>query len=275
VVQRESEARASLRPRRCVLVAASSSLRARRCVLVATSSSLRARRYILVAACSSLRARRCVLVATSSAVCQRGRGALQFRFHRAATSTTRARRQTRRAKNEAVVVDANILQAPREAQLSTLCQGCGFCCDGTLFTHVALEQAEARRLEGSPTQVAFRPRGGGAGAALVQHCGALEGCRCAVYAERPRGCRLFTCLLGRALLEGEVGLEEAQRQVEDTRARREALARLLPARPQLAPVLAEARRRAATTSGPLTLSRQAREALSSLERHLAFHFHRP
>jgi Fe-S-cluster containining protein len=172
-------------------------------------------------------------------------------------------------------VDANTLQAPREAQLSTLCQGCGFCCDGTLFTHVALEQAEARRLEGGPARLVLRTGGRGAGAALVQHCGALEGCRCAVYPLRPRGCRLFTCLLGRALLDGEVGLEEAQRQVEDTRARREALGRLLPARPPLTPVLAEARRRAAVTAGPLALSPAAREALAALERHLAFHFHRP
>lgn len=162
---------------------------------------------------------------------------------------------------------ANTPQAPREAQLSALCQGCGFCCDGTLFTHVALEEAEAAQLEGSPVQLVRRASGG---RSLTQPCGALEGCRCAVYAQRPRGCRGFTCLLGRALLEGELDLAQAQQQVEDTRALRAALAALLPGALPSGAALAQARRQAAAQQ----LSPAAKEAWQALERHLRFHYHR-
>ena len=58
----------------------------------------------------------------------------------------------------------------RAVPLEQLCLECGLCCDGTLFTHVALTDEEGKRL--------------GLNGVIRQPCPQLgEGCRCRVYAE--------------------------------------------------------------------------------------------
>jgi len=99
--------------------------------------------------------------------------------------------------------------------LSTLCQRCGLCCDGTLFTHVSLQRDEAAALRQKGVEVIQRANGA---PALAQRCAALDGCRCTVYAERPQGCRSYQCLLYAALAEGEVALDEALGIVDQARA---------------------------------------------------------
>ena len=94
------------------------------------------------------------------------------------------------------------------AMSEALCQRCGLCCDGTLFTRTPLEPGEAA----PPPLVA-------AGAHLPQPCAALSGLRCTVYADRPRSCRRYECLLYGALAQGEVTLDEALAVVAEARAR--------------------------------------------------------
>ena len=100
---------------------------------------------------------------------------------------------------------------------STLCLACGMCCDGTLFTRVAVEPGEVARLEAHGLTLAERPEGG---RALPQPCAALDGRCCTVYADRPAGCRRYRCNLLVALEEGEVGLADAEATVADAHARR-------------------------------------------------------
>jgi Fe-S-cluster containining protein len=110
--------------------------------------------------------------------------------------------------------------------LSTLCLACGRCCDGTLFSHVALAPGEAAAL--ARAGVPLATRGEGAAPVLPQRCGALEGRCCQAYAERPAGCRRYRCQLHVALGEGEVSLPEALEAVAEVDAAVDALARLLP-----------------------------------------------
>ncbi|MET0402617.1 MAG: YkgJ family cysteine cluster protein [Cystobacter sp.] len=100
--------------------------------------------------------------------------------------------------------------------LSTLCQHCGLCCDGTLFTHVPLQGSEASALRALGLPVREREEGG---AVLPQRCAALDGRRCTAYAARPEGCRRYHCQLFSALAEGEVSLPEALAVVDGAHAR--------------------------------------------------------
>jgi uncharacterized protein len=98
--------------------------------------------------------------------------------------------------------------------LEALCLECGLCCNGTLFTHVALTPEESARL----------------GLEVIrQPCSFLgAGCKCTVYASRPKGCARFVCMLGRALEDGEVKHDEAVALVRQAQVMRGSLDALLP-----------------------------------------------
>jgi hypothetical protein len=99
--------------------------------------------------------------------------------------------------------------------LSTLCQRCGLCCDGTLFTHVPLHPTEVEPLRALGLPVRKREDGT---PLLPQRCAALDGRRCTAYAARPEGCRRYHCNLFAALAEGEVSLPEALAVVDGAHA---------------------------------------------------------
>ena len=88
--------------------------------------------------------------------------------------------------------------------LEALCQSCGLCCDGSLFTRVPLgvsEKVPEEKLAVVTNDYGARH--------VPQRCAALSGSVCQVYAERPLACRRYECLLFGALREGEVSLPEA------------------------------------------------------------------
>jgi len=88
--------------------------------------------------------------------------------------------------------------------LEALCQSCGLCCDGSLFSRVPLGITE----KVPEAQLGVVTNGYGA-RHVPQRCAALAGTVCQVYAERPLACRRYECLLFAALREGEVSLTEA------------------------------------------------------------------
>lgn len=98
---------------------------------------------------------------------------------------------------------------------SELCRRCGLCCDGTLFTRTPLLPDEVERL----AALVPLPGDGARAPGLGQPCAALEGSRCTIYAERPSSCRRYECLLRGAVVEGEVGLDEALGVIDEARAR--------------------------------------------------------
>ena len=152
-------------------------------------------------------------------------------------------------------------------QASTLCTSCGMCCDGSLFSFVALSTEEARTLRIQGVDV----RDEGGFLKLPQRCGALEGCRCTIYEKRPYVCRRFDCLLVRSLTEKELPLDEALQIVSDARAKLNRLDGLLPKRKPSDP--SGAVLRAATLAQTGTpVSDSARRAFDEAQEHLRRHF---
>ncbi|MFP2931120.1 YkgJ family cysteine cluster protein, partial [Pyxidicoccus sp. 3LG] len=125
--------------------------------------------------------------------------------------------------------------------LSTLCLRCGMCCDGTLFTHVSLQPAEVAVAQQRGLPITARADGS---PALAQHCVALDGRTCTVYADRPASCRRYHCQLYAALAEKEVSLDEALAVVDEARALVDDVERELPPAAEGAPrsVMQRARR---------------------------------
>lgn len=154
-----------------------------------------------------------------------------------------------------------------QAALEALCQACGLCCDGALFTHVTLSGDEPARLAGQ-VEVKQRPDGT---VALAQPCRALAQRCCTVYAQRPRGCRNYVCSLFMALEGGEARPDEALGIVAHAH---HLIARLEAELPEVASpesTLPRARRSLRPPAGPVR-SAAAREALRDAENHLRFHF---
>ena len=105
-----------------------------------------------------------------------------------------------------------------------LCVRCGFCCDGTLFGHVPLTDAEAARLP-APLHVVER-QGKRTRLAFVQPCAAFDA-QCTIYTERPTTCRSYRCALLKDVEAGTASHEDARQVVSSLHARREAIARLV------------------------------------------------
>lgn len=145
--------------------------------------------------------------------------------------------------------------------LSTLCLACGMCCDGSLFTQVPLAADEALRLRARGLVVIAREDGS---PALRQRCAALVGRCCAVYEDRPGGCRRYVCMLHAALAADEVSLPEALELVAQAQTLLAAADRVLPAGP--AAVMQRARQ--ALREGDVA------EPVLAVRRHVARHFQR-
>lgn len=111
-----------------------------------------------------------------------------------------------------------------ESLKSQLCTACGMCCDGNLFSFVALSGAEAMALKAEGLAVVDHE----GRLKLAQRCGALQGGHCRVYEKRPFGCRRFDCLLARSLTEKELPLDDALAIVAEAKLRLGRLEGLLP-----------------------------------------------
>ncbi len=98
--------------------------------------------------------------------------------------------------------------------VSALCQSCALCCNGALFSHVPVDPEEVIALRVLGITSHTRPDGT---VAMEQPCAALEGTRCGIYAQRPKRCRAFNCLLATALQEGETTLNEALEIVREAK----------------------------------------------------------
>jgi hypothetical protein len=112
---------------------------------------------------------------------------------------------------------------------STLCVGCGLCCNGALFTAARAEPDEMPRLQSLGLEV--EPMRGG-GQQFRLPCRHHDEGRCGIYADRFLKCRTFRCALLKRLDEGELGLGEAQSIVIRAKAMLARVAELDPAAAQ-------------------------------------------
>lgn len=150
---------------------------------------------------------------------------------------------------------------------SQLCLECGFCCDGNLFAFVAISSDEAQTLRSRGLAV-IDDKGR---LKLAQRCGALEGCRCRVYEQRPMGCRKFDCLLARSLVEKDLPLSDALEIVAEAKARLARLEGLLPKATPSDPS-GPVRRAAALSQSGARVSDAARAAWDEAQDFLRRHF---
>ncbi|HZI04822.1 MAG TPA: YkgJ family cysteine cluster protein [Archangium sp.] len=154
--------------------------------------------------------------------------------------------------------------------LSDLCQRCGLCCDGTLFSHVPLQAGEVEPARRNGLDVGVIADGT---PVLRQGCTALCERRCTVYTERPEACRRYSCRLFTQVAAGTVSPEDALTVVAEAHALLSQLERGLPpdteARPS--PILERARFAGLSELGaPAPETQALRERL---EAHLDAHFH--
>jgi hypothetical protein len=100
--------------------------------------------------------------------------------------------------------------------LSSLCQQCGLCCDGALFTFLPLSAGEGERMRalGARTE-----QGRDGRLALLLPCAALRGTCCGAYEQRPERCREYVCELGKAVVRKERSPEAALAVVAEAKLR--------------------------------------------------------
>jgi uncharacterized protein len=101
------------------------------------------------------------------------------------------------------------------AVLSELCSHCGSCCDGTLFTHVALTEHDVARLAEHGGAATFENKN-----VLwlgCQHHSHSQG-GCGIYSDRPDLCRSFRCRTLADLADGAIPLSVALERVRSLRA---------------------------------------------------------
>jgi Fe-S-cluster containining protein len=109
---------------------------------------------------------------------------------------------------------------------NSLCLECGLCCNGVIFADVQLRPADdAPRLRA--LGLAFVRKSKAGVEKFKQPCTAFGGCKCNIYAERPKYCREFECLLLKSVKAGEVKINEACRVIRSTLQQAETVKSLL------------------------------------------------
>jgi Fe-S-cluster containining protein len=141
------------------------------------------------------------------------------------------------------------------------------CCDGNLFSFVALSGEEAQTLKTAGLEVLDV----GGKLRLPQRCGALDGCHCRVYAQRPFVCRRFDCLLARSLTDKELPIDEALGIVAEAKEKLARLEGLLP-RARKGEPSGAVRRAAMLHQSGQRVSDAARAAFDEAEEFLRRHF---
>jgi len=100
---------------------------------------------------------------------------------------------------------------------SDLCLSCGMCCNGTIFDHADLKEAEHETVVrlgiSSHSDIAKDS------STFPLPCSRLDGARCTCYGDgRPSVCGDFSCDLLLSLVDGSTRFVEARKIVERTRA---------------------------------------------------------
>lgn len=93
-----------------------------------------------------------------------------------------------------------------------LCHHCGLCCTGLLFRHVRLGSSDKSFMETYEVQAR---ESSSDGTVMRLPCSFRDGTSCRVYADRPRKCRSYSCILRRQVSNGSTGIAQARGIVDD------------------------------------------------------------
>lgn len=123
------------------------------------------------------------------------------------------------------------IEYSRASEASTLCQACGLCCTGHLFSWVRLKAVELTPLEKLGLNVIRSdPRQRG----FTQPCPMWNGV-CTIYESPhyPRGCDSYKCKLFREILDESVALPKALKVVKRAMGMIQEVETFLPASPHI------------------------------------------
>jgi Fe-S-cluster containining protein len=126
-------------------------------------------------------------------------------------ANTRQKRQ-RQPQEAGHPADA-CLMADNLPDESALCQTCGLCCQGQLYSWVFLRPEEVALAEAWPVEMAKRADG----ISFKQPCGCFQEMRCTVYAQRPQTCVKYYCQLLGHLRQNEISQATALERVATAR----------------------------------------------------------
>ena len=93
-----------------------------------------------------------------------------------------------------------------------LCIECGLCCNGVMFSIVALQPGESAKALGA---LGLRVKRG----TFTQPCAALDGLCCTIYEQRPVRCRLFECQQLQRIADGRLTEAQALEAIRDVQRR--------------------------------------------------------
>lgn len=94
---------------------------------------------------------------------------------------------------------------------STLCQSCGLCCNGSMFSYAQISLNEKERIERLEIKVYERsPKK----FVFDFPCPKLENSKCTIYSDRPKKCVGYFCLLAKNVIKGSKSLDLAEKKVQ-------------------------------------------------------------
>ncbi|MCE7992562.1 MAG: YkgJ family cysteine cluster protein [Roseivirga sp.] len=99
---------------------------------------------------------------------------------------------------------------------SDLCLKCGICCDGTAFGQAVLENKD---LNTATQQISLLDKEGKR--ILKLPCQALSDCSCTIYANRPKVCATYECILLKQYINGKVTESIAHQTIHRVKSIRE------------------------------------------------------
>jgi Fe-S-cluster containining protein len=109
-----------------------------------------------------------------------------------------------------------------------LCLECGLCCNGVIFADGQLQAGDdVKHLQSLGLVLASNQKSQIKNQKFQQPCAAFDGCRCRIYADRPKYCREFECLLLQSVNDGRLETSAALRIIRTARQRAEKVKRLL------------------------------------------------
>lgn len=94
---------------------------------------------------------------------------------------------------------------------NTLCQECGICCDGTLFSFVKVYPEEITKMKELGIPVYKNQDGHHI---FDQACPCFKNGNCSAYLKRPRKCHSFSCKLQKDVMNGSMKFDDALKIVE-------------------------------------------------------------
>lgn len=99
-------------------------------------------------------------------------------------------------------------------EASMLCQSCGMCCDGTLFSFSKIDPDEIEKVKSLGFNIKKTNKNS---LVFAFPCHHLEDSKCTIYDDRPAKCSAYFCRLTKQVIRGDKTFEAALENVKETK----------------------------------------------------------